>query len=103
LLAFLSAFYLFENLKQRKANANAYRKLSEPVKNIIDVVRETQKKTTPTLTAIAATYTTKTGKSIEKEELFRRISETEKTGIMRSYIASKQDEPTQAWKAQMFS
>ena len=103
LLAFLIAFYLFEKLKQRKANTNAYHKLSKPNKQIIDTVLETQKTATPTLNAIAATHNKRTGKSITKEEMFYRLSEVEKTGIIKSYIANNQDEPTQAWKAQMFS
>jgi exosortase len=103
LLTFLIFFYVAEKRKQRKANANAYQKLSEPTKQIIDIVMETQKTTTPTLSAIAATYKNKTGKTIEKEELSNSISETEQTGIIKSSIGSNQDEPIQIWKAQMLS
>jgi exosortase len=103
LLAFLIAFYVFEKIKQRKANANAYQKLSKPNKQIIDIIRETQKTTTPTLSAIATTYKNKTEKTIEKEELFHRILEIEKTGVIRSYIANNQDEPMHAWKVQISS
>jgi len=101
LFAFLIAFYAFEKAKQRKANSNAYQKLSEPNKQIIDIIRETQKTTTPTLNAIVSTYKNRTDKTIEPEELLERIKEAEKTGIIKSYIANKQDEPVQAWKAQM--
>lgn len=99
LLTLLIILYAIEKRKQRKANARAYQKLSEPNKQIIDIVRETQKTTTPTLSAIAATYTKRTGKSIKKEKMFYILSEVEKAGIIKSYIASNQDEPTQAWKA----
>ena len=102
LLAFLIVFYVFETRKQRKANTKAYQKLSEPNRQIIDIIRETQKITAPTLRAILATYKNKTGKTIEKEELYHRISEAKKTGIIKSYIANNQDEPMQAWKVQMF-
>ena len=95
--------YIIEKRKQRKGNTIAYHKLSKPTTQIIDIVLETQKTTTPKLSAIAATYKNKTGKTIEKEELFHRISEAEKTGIIKSYIASEQDEPIQIWKAQIFS
>jgi hypothetical protein len=103
IVAFLIAFYLVEKIKQRKANAKAYQKLSEPNKQIIDAILETQKTTTPTLSAIAATYNRRTEKAIKKEEMFYMLLEVEKTGIIKSYIASNQDAPTQAWKAQMFS
>jgi exosortase len=102
LLAFLIGFYVFETIKQRRANTKAYQKLSEPNKQIIAIILETQKTTTPTLSAILATYKNKTGKTIEKEELHHRISEVKKTGIIKSYIANNQDEPIQAWKVQMF-
>jgi len=98
-----AVLYALEKRKQRKENAIAYQKLSKPNRQIINTVLETQKTTTPTLSAIAATYKSKTGRTIEKEELWSRILEAEKTGIIKSYIASNQDEPIQAWKAQMFS
>jgi exosortase len=102
-LAVLIVLYLIEKIKQMKANTNAYTKLSKPTKQLIDIVIKTQKTTTPTLSAIAATSKNETGESIEKEELFHRISEAEKTGIIKSHIASNQDEPIQIWKAQMLS
>jgi len=103
LMAFLIVPYTIEKRKERKANTNAYQKVSEPIKQIIDTVLETQKTTAPTLSAIAATYKNRTGKTIEKEELFSRILEAEKTDIIKSYIANKQDEPIQIWKAQLFT
>jgi len=103
LLAFLIVPYKIEKRKEKKANTNAYQKLSKPNKQIIDIVLDTQKTATPTLSAVAATYKNKTGETIEKEELFHRMSEAEKTGIIKSYVASNQDEPIQIWKAQMFS
>lgn len=94
--------YVIQKRKQTKENTIVYRKLSEPNKQIIDLIRETQKTKTPTLSAIASTYKNRTDKTIEKEELLHRISEAEKTGIIKSYIANNQDEPVQAWKAQIF-
>ena len=102
-LLFLIVPYIIEKRKQRKANTSAYQKLSKPLKQIIDVVLQTQKTTTPTLSAIAATYKNKTGIAIEKEELFNRILEAEKIGIIKSYIASKQDAPIRIWKAEALS
>jgi len=101
LLVAVIVLYTLEKRKQRKANAKAYQKLSKPNKQIIDIVLETQKTTTPTLSAIATTYKNRTGETIEEEKLLHKISEAEKTGIIKSDIASKQDEPTQIWKTQM--
>lgn len=101
LLAFIIILYVIKKRKQTKANANAYQKLSEPNKQIVDIILETQKTTTPTLSAIATTYKNKTRKAIEKRVLYNRILEAEKMGIIKSCIASNQDEPIQIWKAQM--
>jgi exosortase len=103
LLAAVVVLYIIKKRKQIKANTNAYQKLSEPTKQIIDIVLETQRTTTPTLSAIAATYKNKTGKTIEKEELFNRISEIEKMEIIERHVANSQDEPIRIWKAQVFS
>jgi hypothetical protein len=103
LLIPITFLYVLDKRKQKKANTIAYRKLSRETKQIIDIVLETQKSSTPTLSAIAATYKSKTGKTIEKEELFKRLSETEKTGIIKSDIANNYDEPIRIWKVQMFS
>lgn len=101
LLTAVIILYALETRKQRKSNAKAYQKLSKPNKQIIDIVLETQKTTTPTLSAIVTTYKNRTGEPIEEEELLHRISEAEKTGIIKSDIASNQDTPTQIWKTQM--
>lgn len=98
LLIGVIVLYGLENRKQKKANSNVYQKLSKQTKQIIDIVREAQETAIPTLSAIATKYRNKTKETIEKEELFHRLLEAEKTGIIKSYIANKQDEPIQAWK-----
>jgi exosortase len=101
LLAAIIIFYTFETMKQRRANAGAYRKLSLQNKQTIDAIAETEKTRKPTLQAIANTYKRKTGLQIEEKELLQRLSETEKTGIIESAIANIQDEPIRTWKTKM--
>jgi len=101
LLAAIIVLYSFETTKRRKANAKAYQKLSKPNRQIIDMVLETEKTATPTLGAIAATYKDRTGEPIEEEKLLQKLTEAEKTGIIKSAIASIQDEPTRIWKTQI--
>jgi len=93
--------YLIETRRQRKSNANAYQKLSKPNRQIIDVILETEKGTTPTLNNIATTYKKTTGKTINKQQLLEKLSEIENTGIIKSSVANKQDEPLQVWKTRM--
>jgi len=95
---FLLAYLVY---RKRKINANIYQKLSTSNKQIIDAVFETQKSTTATLRAIATTYKNRIGETIEEEKLLHKISEIEKTGIIKSDIANNQDEPTRIWKTQL--
>jgi len=101
LLSILIVLYLLETRKQRQANAKGYQKLSKPNKQIIDIVLETKRIAPATLGAIATTYKNKTEEPVEEEKLLQKLSEAEKTGIIKSDIASIQDEPTQIWKTQM--
>jgi exosortase len=101
LLAAIIVFYTFETIKQRRANARAYQKLSSQNKQIIDAITQTEKTTKPTLQAIADTYKSKIGFLIEEKDLLQKLSETEKTGIIESAIANIQDEPTRTWKTKM--
>jgi exosortase len=100
LLIPLAVLYTFRKRKQIKANTIAYQKLSDPNKLIIDIISETEKTTTSTLNAIATTYKNKTSEPLEEQKLLQKLSETEKTGIIKSNIANIHDEPTQVWKTQ---
>lgn len=94
-------FNHLENRRQKKANTNAYQKLSTQNKQIIDAVRETEKTATPTLGNIAKNIRKTIGKNINKKQLLQKLSELEKIDIIKGAIANQQDEPTQTWKTQM--
>jgi exosortase len=101
LLAAIIVFYTFKTMKQRRANARVYQKLSLQNRQIIDTVAETEKTKKPTLQAIADTFRRKIGLQIEEKDLLQKLSETEKTGVIESVTANVQDEPTRAWKTKM--
>jgi hypothetical protein len=101
LLIFVTILYTLEGRKQRKANVQAFQKLSISTKQFINIVAETEKKTTPTFHAIAATYEDRMGEPIEEEKMLQKLSEAEKTGIIKGNIANVQDQPTKIWKTQM--
>jgi exosortase len=103
LLAATIVLYAIRKRKQLKSNVNTYQKLSAPNKQVIDVIQETEKTTLPTLDNIATTYQKIIGQPINKEQLLQKLSELEKTDIIRSTIANKQDEPIQTWKTQINS
>jgi len=93
--------YVLERRKAKKANTNAYQKLSKPNKEIIDTVHQTEKITTPTLNAITKKYQGITGENISKENLLLKLLEAEKIGVIKNRITNKQDEPIQVWKTQV--
>jgi exosortase len=105
-IAILSAIillYILEVQKYVKANTNAYQKLSEINRQMVEMVKETEKKHIATLSNTAATYREKTGKQITKTQLLKRLSEIEKTGIIKRVIANQSDEPIITWKTQIRS
>jgi len=95
--------YALDRRRERKANFNAYQKLSKPNKQIIDILTQTEKTTTPTLNAIAAKYQNTTGENIDREKLLQKLVEAQKIGIIKSNIVSKNDEPIQIWETQFSS
>jgi hypothetical protein len=101
LLIVVVTLYFFEKRQQRKANTSAYRKLSQPVQEIIDAVQKTETKMPPTLSNITATYKRTTKQSTDEEQLLTKLSEIEKTGLVTTHVANEQDEPTQVWKTQI--
>lgn len=96
-------FYFYDTTKQKRTNFQTYKKLSKPNQEIIDTILETQKTTIPTLNAILITYKNRTGNSIDKKDLLQRISEIEKTGLIKSEIVSNQDVPIQTWRTNIIS
>jgi exosortase len=100
LIAAVMVLYFVESGKQRKANTNAYQKLSKPIRQIVDAITQVEK-TEPTLGAIVSAYRSITGESIKEEELLQRLSDTEKTGIIKRDITNRQDQPIQTWKTQI--
>jgi exosortase len=101
LIAAITIFMLFETRRQRKTNRKVYEKLSEPNRQIIDVVKKTEKTARPTLNNMATTYQNATKQSISEDQLLEKLLELENTGTIRSAVANVQDQPVQTWKTQI--
>jgi exosortase len=101
LIAAITIFMLSETRRQRKTNRKVYEKLSEPNKQIIDVVKKTEKTARPTLNNMATTYQNATKQSISEDQLLEKLLELENTGTIRSTVANVQDQPMQTWKTQI--
>jgi len=98
ILAGIVIFYLFERRKERKTNFHTYKKLPKPSQQIIDATHETEKTSIPTLNNIAIAYQNITGRPVDKEKLLHELSAIEKTGILKSVITKRNDEPILVWK-----
>jgi len=100
LLIITILYQALNHIKTKKANLKAYKKLSKPSKQIIDVIHETEKTSIPTLNNVAIAYQNRTGRPVDKEKLLHEISAIEKTGILKSVIANRNDEPLLVWKTE---
>jgi exosortase len=101
LIAAIMIFILLETRRQKQANQKVLQKLSETNKQMITSIRKTEAKTLPTLNKIAKTYQQATGQQISEQQLLDKLSELEKTGTIKSTIASQNDEPIQTWKTHL--
>lgn len=97
----ITLLYVFQTKRQIKANKNAYQKLSTDNQQTINAVKEAGRRGTPTLKTILETYKKITGEQASEPHLFERLRKLEETGIVKSEIASRDDEPIQIWKAQI--
>jgi len=93
--------YVLETREQRRADAEFYQKLSMGNRQVIDTVRETERVTRPTLDTITAAYESKTGEPIAYQEMLRRLSHAERTGIIEAEVDNVQDEPIQVWRSHL--
>ena len=93
----LAIILFYEHEKTKTANRNLYNKLSKPNQQLIDIIKETQKTTLPTLNNIQETYQKAALGLVTPQELERKIISLEGIKIAKSTIANNNDEPTQAW------
>jgi len=101
LVAAIAVLHGFDEIRRRKNNMIAYRRLSEPNKQLIDAIRKTEKQTQPTLDNITATLERTTGQIAGRGRIMQSLSALEKIGVVRSVVANNQDQPVQTWKTRI--
>lgn len=94
-------FYILQVKRQKWANRNGYQKLSKENQQIIDAVKEANKKRTPILAGITKIYKKIANKQISDDELLEKLNKLEETGIIKRAIANRNDEPIYIWTAQI--
>jgi len=100
LLIVLVMLYLNETKKQSNASLNAYQKLSRQNQQLVDAVQKSERHNMPTLNRIKQNYEATSGRKTDAEALQRRLSDLEKTGIIKRVTGTDQDEPIKTWKTQ---
>ena len=99
LLATIIILNTIEKAKMKKANTNAYKKLSKENKAIIDATHQT--KTAPTAVDIAGTYEKLNHKPITRDKLIEKLQQAQETGLIKQEIINAQDEPVLGWKTRL--
>lgn len=97
-LIFTVSFCIINKRKEKKTNINAYKKLAEQDREIIDAVKKTQQETIPTLNNIASTYQKLNKQTINTETLLNKLKQAKTINLVKQEITSQQDEPTMVWK-----
>ena len=98
LTAAIFVFYFLEDKKQKQISENVYQKLSISNKRVVEVVRELQARTDPTLSNIIEAYRRITSKDVDDEYMLMRLEKLEKLGIIKSEIDIINDDPIMVWK-----
>lgn len=101
LLAGIIVFWALHWRRERKDNLQTYNKLSKPNKQMIDAILETEKVSIPTPQNILITYQNAIKQPVDKDKVLRELSEMEKTGIVKSCVFNRDDEPILVWKTQI--
>jgi exosortase len=93
LLAITVILFTLNDRREKDKNYKVYQKLSKTTKQIIDAVSQTEKCKTPTMENIA-----KNRQDTPPKNILQKLLEIQKTGLVKSQVVNKQDEPIQIWK-----
>ncbi len=98
LLAITALFYVFQRRQERQTNLRTYHKLPDPTQQTIKITYATEETTIPTLHNIATTCQNTTGTPTNQTELLQELATIQETGIIKSAIANRHDEPIVVWR-----
>jgi hypothetical protein len=94
-------YVLFQRVRDKKADAQAYQKLPQLHKQVVDAVGHTQRSSAPTFSKIWSTYKKITGRPIEREEFHDMLLAVEKTEVIKGGFVSVDDYPFKVWKTRV--
>jgi exosortase len=93
-------YFLIKKLEQRK-NSKVYNKFSESIRQLFEIIYETEKTGNPTLDNIFIVYQKTSGESVDKQTLLNELAIIEKTVLVKKSIVNKNDQPIIVWKTQI--
>jgi hypothetical protein len=102
LLCLIIPIYALMKNNQVRKNRTAYKKLSEDYKLLVTAVHGAEKQGLALLDKVSTNYQQLTGNVLDKEALLRKLYEVEKLDMIKRRIASRNDEPVQVWRTQLF-
>lgn len=100
LVGTMSVFF-YERRKERKRNLLIYQKLSNPLKKLVDAMRETEKKGVSTLNDIETALSDVAEDPKDHQTLLQELAKIEETGIVERVVANRDDEPLLTWRTQI--
>ncbi|HLN45503.1 MAG TPA: exosortase/archaeosortase family protein [Candidatus Sulfotelmatobacter sp.] len=87
-----------EYAKRKKGGGVAYSKLSKQNQQFIDIIRELEKKTKPTIDKIGKSCEKTTNQVFTESQLIQKLRAMEKMGILKNMVMNKDDEPELVWR-----
>jgi hypothetical protein len=101
-LAMILVVLLLQRRQRKTQNINAYQKLSEDNKRIIDAVFREEKNGLSTLNAVAQDVNNGNGTSVSRDDVLQRLRDAEQAGFLTGDIGNMDDEPLHIWRTGRF-
>jgi hypothetical protein len=94
-------YVLFQRVRDKKADAQAYQKLPQHYKQIVEAISQTQRSNAPTFSNVWSAYRKITGQPIERQEFHSMLLAVERTEVIKGEFVSVDDYPVKVWKTRV--
>jgi len=94
-------YVLFQRVRDKKADAQAYQKLPQHYKQIVEAISQTQRSNAPTFSNVWSAYRKITGQPIERQEFHSMLLAVERIEVIKGEFVSVDDYPVKVWKTRV--
>jgi exosortase/archaeosortase family protein len=98
LLVGMILYVLFQKGRDKKADAQAYQKLPERQKQVVNAIGQAQRSGKPIFSNVLSMYRKLTGQPVEKQEFYDMLLAVEKTRVVEGGFVNVDDYPLKAWR-----